>query len=170
MYFSRSSCLPCRICSDASHTEGVRTRLGWVFFDNNVVTPLGYWHNIPASLLHDWRLTHPIMATAEALAVLAAIWQHRALLTGKNVIFFIDNEAAASAMIKGDSRLPVVGTMAMCVQLLLSNLVRVGGLQLKPGRWPQQRWCGRLLDIGSPLGIERIPRPSAARTILSRVC
>ena len=31
----------------------------------------------------------------------------------------IENEAAASAMIKGDSRLPVVGTMAMCVQLLL---------------------------------------------------
>ena len=88
------------------------------FFDNNVVTPLGYWYNIPASLLHDWKLTHPIMA-AEAFAVLAAIWQHRDLLTGKDVIFFIDNEAAASAMIKGDSRLPVVGTMAMCVQLLL---------------------------------------------------
>ena len=33
--------------------------------------------------------------------------------------FFIDNEAAANAMIKGDSRLPVVGAMATCVQLLL---------------------------------------------------
>ena len=76
VYFGRSSCLPCRIYSDASHTEGVRTRLGWVLFDNNVVTPLGYWYNIPASLLHDWKLTHPIMA-AEAFAVLAAIWQHR---------------------------------------------------------------------------------------------
>ena len=54
-----------------------------------------------------------------AFAVLTAIWQHRDLLTGKDVIFFIDNEAAASAMIKGDSRLPIVGTMAMCVQLLL---------------------------------------------------
>ena len=118
VYFGRSSCLPCRICSDASRTEGVRTRLGWVLFDNNVVTPLGYWYNIPASLLHDWKLTHPIMA-AEAFAVLAAIWQHRNLLTGRDVIFFIDNEAAASAMIKGDSRLPVVGTMSMCVQLLL---------------------------------------------------
>ena len=32
VYFGRSSCLPCRIYSDASHTEGVRTRLGWVFF------------------------------------------------------------------------------------------------------------------------------------------
>ena len=96
----------------------MRTRLGWVLFDNNVVTPLGDWYNIPASLLHDWKLTHPIMA-AEAFAVLAAIWQNRDLLTGRDVIFFIDNEAAASAMIKGDSRLPVVGTMAMCVQLLL---------------------------------------------------
>ena len=91
--------------------------------------PLGYWYNIPAILSHDWKLTHPIIA-AEAFAVLAAIWQHRHLLTGRDVIFFIDNEAAASAMIKGDSRLPVVGTMAMCVQLLFnplqnSNLVRV---------------------------------------------
>ena len=72
----------------------------------------------PRVLLHDWKLKHPIMA-AEAFAVFAAIWQHGDLLTGQDVIFFIDNEAAASAMIKGDSRLPVVGTMAMCVQLLL---------------------------------------------------
>ena len=116
--FGRSCRLLCRIYSDASHTEGVRTRLGWVLFDNNAITPMGYWYNIPVSLLHDWKLTHPIMA-AEAFAVFAAIWQHRDLLTGKDVIFFTDNEAAASAMIKGDSRLPVVGTMAMCVQLLL---------------------------------------------------
>ena len=117
VYFGRPCCLPCRICSDASHTEGVRTRLGWVFFDNKLVTPLGYWYSIPPSLLHDWKLTHPTMA-AEAFAVLAAIWQHRYLLTGRDVIFLKD-KAAASAMIKGDSRLAAVGTMAMCVQLLL---------------------------------------------------
>ena len=34
---------------------------------------------------------------AEAFAVLAAIRQHRDFLTGRDVIFFIDNEAAASA-------------------------------------------------------------------------
>ena len=83
------------------------------FLTTKLVTPLGYWYNIAASLLHDWKLTHPIMA-AEAFAVFAAIWQHRDLLTGKDVIFLKDNEAAASAMIKGDSRLPSVGTMA-CV-------------------------------------------------------
>ena len=71
---------------DASHTEGVRTRLGWVLFDNNVVTPLGYWYNIPASLLHNLE------------AHTSTSWQR--------------------AMIKGDSRLPVVGTIALCVQLL----------------------------------------------------
>ena len=117
-FFGRSCRPPFRIYSDASHTEGVRARLGWVLFTNNAATPMGYWYDIPASLLQDWELTHPIMA-AEAFAVLTAIWQHRDLLTGKDVIFFIDNEAAASAMIKGDSRLPIVGTMAMCVQLLL---------------------------------------------------
>ena len=116
--FGRYCRLPCRIHSDASHKEGVRTRLGWVLFDNNVITPMGYWYDIPVSFVQDWKLTHPIMA-AEAFAVLAAIWQRRDLLTEKYVIFFIDNEAAASAMIKGDSRLPIVGTTAMCVQLLL---------------------------------------------------
>ena len=181
-FFSGRSCRPLfRIYSDASHTGGVRTRLGWVLFTKNAATPMGYWYDISASLLQDWELTHPFM-TVEAFAVLTAIWQHRDLLTGKDVIFFIDNEAAASAMIKGDSRLPQVGTMAMCVQLLLiryniavwfewvdsdSNLAG----------WPQQRWCGRPLDFGSRLGITRIPRPSfrslaclAARTIFSRVC
>ena len=37
---------------------------------------------------------------AEAFAVLAAIWQHNDLLTGKDIIFFTDNEATASAMIE----------------------------------------------------------------------
>ena len=116
VFFGRSCRPPSRIYSDASHTEGVRTRLGWVLFTNNVTTPMGYWYDIPASSVQDWNLTHPIMAV-ESFAVLTAIWQH--LFTGKDVIFFIVNEAAASDMIKGDSRLPVVGTMAMCVQLLL---------------------------------------------------
>ena len=56
---------------------------------------------------------------AEAFAVLATIWQHRNLPTGEDVISSMDNETAASAMIKGDTRLPVVGTMAMCVQFIL---------------------------------------------------
>ena len=117
VFFGRS-CPPSRIYSDASHTEGVRTRLGWVLFTNNVTTPMGSWYDITASLLQNWELTHPIMAV-EAFAFLTAIWQHRDLLTGKDVIFSIDNEAAASAMIKGDSRLPVVGTTATRVQWLL---------------------------------------------------
>ena len=87
------------------------------FFTNNVSTPMGYWYDIPASLLQNWELTHPIMAV-EAFAVLTAIWQH-GTPHWKRCHFWKDNEAAASAMIKGDSRLPVVGTMAMCVQLLL---------------------------------------------------
>ena len=81
VFFGRSCRPPSHIYSDASHTEGVRTRLGWVLFTNNVTTPMGYWYDIPASLLQDWELTHPIMAV-EAFAVLTAIWQHRDLLTG----------------------------------------------------------------------------------------
>ena len=56
---------------------------------------------------------------AKAFAVLTSVWQHRDLLNGSDVIFYVDNEASATAMIKGDSRLPAVGVMAMCVQLLL---------------------------------------------------
>ena len=129
-----------RIYSDASHTEGVRTRLGWVLMTDKATTPVGYWYDIPASLLRDWALAHPIMA-AEAFAVLTAIWQHRDFLTGRDVISFMGSEAAARAMIKSDSRLPVAGAMAMCVQLLLDPLqhrgvVRVGRLLFKPCRRP----------------------------------
>ena len=118
VFFGRSSRPLFRIYSDASHTEGVRTRLGWVLMTDKATTPVGYWYDIPASLLRDWALAHPIMA-AESFAILTAIWQHRDLLTKGNVISLKDNEAAARAVIKGDSRLEVVGAMAMCVQLLL---------------------------------------------------
>ena len=86
VFFGRSGRPLFRIYSDASHTEGVRTRLGWVLFTNNATTPMGYWYDIPASVFQDWELTHPIMA-AEAFAVFTAIWQHRDLLTGSDVIF-----------------------------------------------------------------------------------
>ena len=56
---------------------------------------------------------------ADSFAVLTAIRQHWDLLTGGDATSFTDNEPAARATIKGDSRLPVVGAMAMCVQLLL---------------------------------------------------
>ena len=118
---------------------------------------------------------------SDRFAVLAAIWQHRDLLTGKDVIFFRDNEAAASAMIKGDSRLPAVGTMAMCVQLLLirykmaiwfewvhSNSNLADGLSRDGAEDPwtlDQHW--ELPEFqGLLFAVSRL----AARTILSRVC
>ena len=69
----------------------------------------------------------------EAFAVLTAIWQHRDLLTGKDVIFLKDNEAAASAIIKDDSRLLVVGNHGNVRAIALDPLqhrgvVRVGRL------------------------------------------
>ena len=95
---------------------------------------------------------------------------------------FIDNEAAASAMIKGDSRLPVVGTMAMCVQLLSirykvaiwfewvdSNSNLADGLSRDGAEDPwtlDQHW-----DLHEFQGLPfRSLTGFAARTILSRVC
>ena len=118
VYFGRSSCLPCRIFSDASHTDGVRTRLGWVFL-TTMLSLLWVTGTTSPRVCCTTGGSHIPSWPRKPSAVLAAIWQHKDLLTGKDVIFFIDNEAPASAMIKGDSRLPVVGTMAMCVQLLL---------------------------------------------------
>jgi len=56
------------------------------------------------------------------MAVLAAVWNDHALLRDRDVTWFIDNEAAASSMIRGGSSQADVNDIAEATHLLLHRI------------------------------------------------
>ena len=56
---------------------------------------------------------------AEVFAILAAVHEHRAELAGRDVIFFIDNEAACAALVRGGSSTHDVGAIVHAIHWLL---------------------------------------------------
>ena len=56
---------------------------------------------------------------AEAVAVLTALVVAPELLSGREVVWFVDNEAALSSLIRGTSRAEDVGHIAACTQLAM---------------------------------------------------
>ena len=56
---------------------------------------------------------------AEVYALFAAVWEHRFLLAGADVLAFVDNEAAAAAIIRGAPRHNDVGDMVHCLHWTL---------------------------------------------------
>ena len=58
----------------------------------------------------------------EAFAVYAALWHYRDLLQGSTIVIFVDNESAASALIRGTSSQEDVGSVVLAVQWLLHSI------------------------------------------------
>ena len=56
---------------------------------------------------------------AEAVAVLTALVLSPELLAGREIVWFVDNEAALSSLIRGTSRTEDVGHIAACTQLAM---------------------------------------------------
>ena len=56
---------------------------------------------------------------AEAVAVLAACFLTPELIQGRELVWFIDNEAALSSLIRGTSRAEDVGHIAACTQVAM---------------------------------------------------
>ena len=85
-------------------------RLGWILFQ-----PLhraqGRVLDLDAETVASWWPRQTQIYAAEAYAVFAAIWAHRADLHGHDLICFIDNEAAAAAHIRGASPVQDVGAV-----------------------------------------------------------
>ena len=59
---------------------------------------------------------------AEAVAILTALIVSPEIFRGKEVVWFVDNEAAVSSLIQGTSRAEDVGHIAACTQLAMMEL------------------------------------------------
>ena len=98
--------------------KGEPPRLGWVVF-----TPEGRPQGFSLELgLEFMAVLFPrktqILA-AEAVAVLTALVLSPELLAGREIVWFVDNEAALSSLVRGTSRAEDVGHIAACTQLAM---------------------------------------------------
>lgn len=109
-----------RIYSDASF-EDQELRLGWVIFPPNQ-RPFGGTCVVPQSCLDGWIPRRQQIFPGETLCGLVVPWFHFDRLRHQDLLWFIDNEGACSALIRGASRQPDVHLIAQFSSLLLHSL------------------------------------------------
>ena len=116
---------PLILYPDASYepdTPWIPPRLGWIIFDPESSTFVAATHLLRQCVVETWLPRKQQIFAAESMAVLAAVWQDRSLLEGRDIVWFIDNEAAASSMIRGGSAEGDVNDIAEATHLLLHRL------------------------------------------------
>ena len=90
-----------RVYTDASFENDV-LRLGWVIFHPDV-PPLGGTCVVPPSTLESWTPRRQQIYPGESLAALVVPTIHPELFKEQDIIWFVDNEAAVSSLIKASS-------------------------------------------------------------------
>ena len=65
--------------------------------------PLGVTCLIPPEVTASWVERHQQIYSGETLCGLLVPWVHGDLLEGRDLLWFVDNEAAVSSLIKGSS-------------------------------------------------------------------
>ena len=118
---------PVLVYSDASwpsafdeHSTAV-PRLGWVIAVPG--EPIRGWSMVlPDKAMATWTKRKTQIFAAEAIVPLIAAHLHGDLLRGRDVVWFVDNEAAVSSLIRGSARPEDVGKLAGAVHVTLINL------------------------------------------------
>jgi hypothetical protein len=108
------------VYTDASTEFGeFGLRIGGLLFTSEHAPALCLSHDIPADaqarLLHRENQVLP----AELLAVTATVWSFQHTLRGRDTIFFIDNQAAWSSIIRSASRVEDCALISLVTNLLL---------------------------------------------------
>ena len=111
--------LPSILYTDASFEPSLVSlpRGGWILSRPDAPVQ-GHSIEIAAAVVASWedRATH--ITPAEAWTVFAALAEHAKELSGQDVIAFIDNEAAAASIIRGDSAHHDMADIAQGIQWL----------------------------------------------------
>ena len=112
------------IYSDAEFEpeSGRRPQLGWVLFPTDDSRPLGQAMVLPQEIWDTWTHRHQQIFPAEAVVLTLATWSLHSHMRGRDIVWFIDNEAAASCAIRGCSGLPEVETAVQAAHLLWLHL------------------------------------------------
>lgn len=93
---------PVVLYSDDFFAPGQPTRIGWVIFVPGQ-QPIGTTAVIPEEHYMQWQERQTQNTPTESFAAPVATMHHKALLENRSVIWFVDNQGAASALIKGSS-------------------------------------------------------------------
>ena len=111
-----------RIYSDASYEPGdTAPGIGWVFLKPQS-TIQGRAARVPVEVMEALLARKTQIYAAEAYAVLAAIYEHLEELQDADAVFFVDNEAACAALIRGASTQVDVGAVVNAVRWLLYSV------------------------------------------------
>jgi hypothetical protein len=110
---------PLLIYSDASFHAGA-CRLGWVIFRPGL-QPVGGTCLVPPAVLASWEGVHHIYK-GELLCGLVVPSLHANLLTNTELTWFVDNEPAASTLIRGRSRTEFGSYVGLAFHLIFLKL------------------------------------------------
>ena len=108
---------PLVIYSDASFENGA-LRVGWVLMTS---PPLGVSCLVPSEVTDTWITRHQQIYPGETLCGLLVPWVHGDLLEGRDLLWFVDNEAAVSSLIKGSSGQEDVHTIVQLSHLIFQK-------------------------------------------------
>ena len=98
------------------HVEPCPPRLGWVVFDGGS-RPLGHTMQISSIFLSLLLQRKTQIYAAEAIVPLMAALLHPQVFYGRDVVWFCDNEAAVSSLIRGTGKAEDVGHLAAAAQI-----------------------------------------------------
>ena len=96
-------------------------RLGWVIFQEGQ-RPLGRSALLPQEAMVDWLERKTQIYAAEAIVPLLALVMEPHIFKGYDVMWFIDNEAAMSSLIRGGAKPEDVGRIAAAAHILMLEL------------------------------------------------
>ena len=111
---------PLRIYGDASFENG-ELRLGWIILRDFVCLAAGTTV-VPPGVLDAWKPRDQQIFPGEALCVLVVPALHPQLLSQEDAIWFVDNQAALSAAIRGGCREADVHAIAYAAATLRTRL------------------------------------------------
>ena len=112
--------LPIVVYSDASFENGV-LRLGWVIFAPNC-TPLGGTTVVPHQVVSSWKGRSQQIFPGETLCALVLPLLYPTTLESHDLLWFVDNEAAVSTLIRGTTSELDVHLIAQCSLVRLARL------------------------------------------------
>ena len=106
--------------SDASFEDG-ELRMGWVLFEKGH-RPVGYSCVVPPSEIATWVVREQQIYVGESLAILTALRALPHRFAQRSVLWFLDNQASLSSLIRGTSTQDDVHELVQGVHLTLHQL------------------------------------------------
>ena len=110
--------------ADASYEASAPSpaRLGLVYFSDSVVTPLGLAAVVSDTELSALQSRLQQITACEMMPVLYLLISHSALVAGRDVLWWFDNQASVSLLIKGSSSQQDLAAISAAVHLYAAHL------------------------------------------------